>query len=238
MVSSRLGWVDWNKHRRKKWLWKITVSSRLGWVDWNRRSISSISSLKRSHPVWDEWIEIQQHCAWFANPASHPVWDEWIEIFTSSSIRISSRCLIPFGMSGLKSGTDRWPWSCRWSHPVWDEWIEIAFNMDKADFIGVSSRLGWVDWNKYIGKYWKYNYSLIPFGMSGLKSSCFHLFYKSIPVSSRLGWVDWNRDDADGKGMVYVSSRLGWVDWNPAHARIYPNFEKSHPVWDEWIEIE
>ena len=188
-VSSRLGWVDWNLDGQLDHRILIPVSSRLGWVDWNNIFWMKVWKLERSHPVWDEWIEIQQHCAWFANPASHPVWDEWIEIFTSSSIRISSRCLIPFGMSGLKSGTDRWPWSCLWSHPVWDEWIEIAFNMDKADFIGVSSRLGWVDWNLHV-------------------FTSFIKVYQSHPV-----WDEWIEIAMMPMEKVWCTSHPVWDEW-------------------------
>ena len=37
-------------------------------------------TLPRSHPAWDEWIEIrlQQVLVWHLQ--SHPAWDEWIEI--------------------------------------------------------------------------------------------------------------------------------------------------------------
>ena len=170
MVSSRLGWVDWNKHRRKKWLWKITVSSRLGWVDWNRRSISSISSLKRSHPVWDEWIEIWMVSLTIGSLSqSHPVWDEWIEIIYFGWRFGNWSGLIPFGMSGLK-----------YSNTVPDLQILrlIPFGMSGLKYLRrrpsayhpvVSSRLGWVDWNPVQIAGHDLAVGLIPFGMSGLK---------------------------------------------------------------------
>ena len=38
------------------------------------------SQVKKSHPVWDEWIEIVCMIYQSTKKVSHPVWDEWIEI--------------------------------------------------------------------------------------------------------------------------------------------------------------
>ena len=61
----------------------------------------------RSHPVWDEWIEIYHDTPAFLSVWSHPVWDEWIEILLLSSL----------------------PPERQTSHPVWDEWIEIRIGI-------------------------------------------------------------------------------------------------------------
>ena len=37
---------------------------------------------------------------------SHPVWDEWIEIGEDWMSEPGNKGLIPFGMSGLKSGIE------------------------------------------------------------------------------------------------------------------------------------
>ena len=60
------------------------------------------------------------------NELSHPVWDEWIEIDARISSVFPSARLIPFGMSGLKYCFGVPVDSDRRSHPVWDEWIEIS----------------------------------------------------------------------------------------------------------------
>ena len=73
-----------------------------------------------SHPVWDEWIEINKtNVLTLILYQSHPVWDEWIEICSFK------------GNRKLKK-----------SHPVWDEWIEINI-LHRLQFdLTVSSRLG------------------------------------------------------------------------------------------------
>ena len=40
---------------------------------------------EKSHPVWDEWIEIMFWRNEMKNRMSHPVWDEWIEIIAQKS---------------------------------------------------------------------------------------------------------------------------------------------------------
>ncbi len=55
--------------------------------------VHKVHILHRSHPVWDEWIEI----AYNSIPAisirmSHPVWDEWIEILSPRSC--AALCLV------------------------------------------------------------------------------------------------------------------------------------------------
>ena len=128
--ASHPAWDEWIEIRiiwkRKNYL--SLVSSRLGWVDWNLRTYLRSSADARSHPAWDEWIEIWEflsdplQCGW-----SHPAWDEWIEIFLVRTPWGIGWCLIPLGMSGLKL---------------------VLFQQTDMPLL-VSSRLGWVDWNKH-----------------------------------------------------------------------------------------
>ena len=37
-------------------------------------------SIQKSHPAWDEWIEIIKIYLKQERILSHPAWDEWIEI--------------------------------------------------------------------------------------------------------------------------------------------------------------
>ena len=57
----------------------------------------------KSHPVWDEWIEILILIQRQTNQQrAHPAWDEWIEIGNFAIACANTKRLIPLGMSGLK----------------------------------------------------------------------------------------------------------------------------------------
>ena len=133
----------------------------------------------------------------------------WSRYFADLSLR-----LIPFGMSGLKYFSP--------SRHL-RSWRLIPFGMSGLKLNQLLSHVltggshpVWDEW------------------IEMLKLSIIALF---LEVSSRLGWVDWNPAGYISYKESMVSSRLGWVDWNTPREIYYLRRKMSHPVWDEWIEI-
>ena len=172
LVSSRLGWVDWNNSRssnsgtvlcssliplgmsglkcQNRWavLRPERVSSRLGWVDWNWLNLDDGSYLLGSHPAWDEWIEMP-----YPSPPIRqrqrliPLGMSGLKCYFGIQDVLQHR-LIPLGMSGLKYG-----------------WTACSTQRGKGLIpLGMSGL-------KYrrIGRVSEESKSLIPLGMSGLK---------------------------------------------------------------------
>ena len=143
---------------------------------------------------------------------SHPAWDEWIEIALVFRLSFSGCCLIPLGMSGLKFlrffgykfllyVSSRLGWvdwnspfrrrmSCwRMSHPAWDEWIEMILLPFWQWRKAVSSRLGWVDWNKVIFRFCNLVNASHPAWDEWIE--IFKISYFVFDVASHPAWDEW-----------------------------------------------
>ena len=84
------GLIPFGMSGLKYWMC-LSTWGRVGLIPFGMSGLKSIedpseSIEQLSHPVWDEWIEIEYGTGTVqVLRQSHPVWDEWIEIGTGQT---------------------------------------------------------------------------------------------------------------------------------------------------------